>query len=402
MRPSLPLAVCILLTLVSCATAQPVAAPATAPVGKLPHIEVDAKARQVRVACQALRVEAPLEFFCCVTGTSEHEAVLRSPAKPSHVHAALLMIGLEPGEPVRYSEAAKKWLPPHGPPLRISVEFEKGGKIVSLPAYKLVRSVKTKEPMPALTWIFAGSRVMEDGNYAADVTGYLVSIVNFDLTVIDVPALASNANEALEWETNLDEMPEAGAPVTMVIEPAGREVEPPGLGAAGPIDVPLIKVGRGELSLDDRPMSIAELDAALAQMRDARREKVRVAVAENAPPLLVDTVRRLADKNGVEVEPGASPPPRDAAAAAAAAGAVRVEQQQLDDLRRRWDAAVKPHAGALREAAQTQYDVLAELRREQQRLIDEADRIQRLIDELEREYQEMTTPRPASERANQP
>jgi hypothetical protein len=220
--------------------------------------------------------------------------------------------------------------------------------------------------------------------------------------VIDVPALASNANEALEWETNLDEMPEAGAPVTMVIEPAGREVEPPGLGAAGPIDVPLIKVGRGELSLDDRPMSIAELDAALAQMRDARREKVRIAVAENAPPLLVDTVRRLADKNGVEVEPGASPPPRDAAAAAAAAGAVRVEQQQLDDLRRRWDAAVKPHAGALREAAQTQYDVLAELRREQQRLIDEADRIQRLIDELEREYQEMTTPRPASERANQP
>ena len=33
-------------------------------------------------------------------------------------------------------------------------------------------------------------------------------------------------------------------------------------------------------------------------------------------------------------------------------------------------------------------------RREQQRLIDEADRIQRTIDELEKKYQDMTTPRP--------
>jgi hypothetical protein len=82
--------------------------------------------------------------------------------------------------------------------------------------------------------------------------------------------------------------------------------------------------------------------------------------------------------------------------------AVTVDPQKLDDLRARWDKAVKPHAAALREAAQTQYDVIAELRREQQRLIDEADRIQRVIDELEREYQEMTAPRPAGERPNQP
>ena len=41
-------------------------------------------------------------------------------------------------------------------------------------------------------------------------------------------------------------------------------------------------------------------------------------------------------------------------------------------------------------------EVLAELRREQQRLIDEADRIQRLIDELEQHYQQLTTPRPES------
>jgi hypothetical protein len=401
MRAFLPLVALIFATLTSCAAAQPTTAPAA---GKFPHVEVDARRKQVRITCEALRVEAPLEFFCCVAGTNEHEAVLRSAVKPSHLHAALLMIGLEPGEPVRYSEAAKRWIPPHGPPLRISVEFEKDGKMVARPAYKLMRSVKTKQPMPALTWIFAGSRVMEDGNYAADVTGYLVSIVNFDLTVIDVPALASNANEMLEWETNLDEMPAAGAAVTMVIEPAGQKLEGPpldGLGAAGPIGVPVIKVGRGELSLDDRPLSPAELDAGLAKLRDAGRAQVRIAAADDAPPLLVETVRRIAAKNALEVVE-ARPPAHAPDPTRGDRNAVTLDQQRLGDLRARWDKAVKPHAAALREAAQTQYDVIAELRREQQRLIDEADRIQRVIDELEREYQEMTTPRPPSERPKQP
>lgn len=291
--------------------------PATAPgIGRFPHLEVDVAAKQVRVDCEALRVEAPLEFFCCVKGTNEHEAVLRSEVKPSHLHTALLMIGLEPGQPAHYSEAAKKWLPPHGPPLRISVEFEKDGRRVSIPAYKLMRAVHTREPMPPLTWIFAGSRVMDDGNYAADVTGYLVSIVNFDLTVIDVPALVSSANETLEWETNVDLMPAGGAAVTMVIEPAGGQEPDPGRSA--PTTLPL---------------------------------------------------KKLSD--------------------------VTLNPEKLDRLRERWDQSVRPHAAAMRQAAQTQYEVISELRREQQRLIDEADRIQRLIDELQRDYDEMTTPRPA-------
>src|SRR6476661_381798 len=84
------------------------APPASQPVGKLPHVEVDAKHRQVRVECEALHVIAPLEFFCCVTGTNEHESVLRSKVKPSNLHLAMLMIGLEPGKPASYSDAAKK------------------------------------------------------------------------------------------------------------------------------------------------------------------------------------------------------------------------------------------------------------------------------------------------------
>src|SRR5258708_7934387 len=191
---------------------------------KMPHMSVDVKRRQIRVECQTLNPQMPLEFFCCMVGTAEHEAVLRSPVMPSHLHLGLLMLGLQPGEPVRFSKAADKWLPPHGPPVQIFCEWDgKDGKLVHVPAYRMMRNVKTKKPMPAMTWIFAGSRVMEDGKYAADTTGYIVSVVNFDLTVIDIPELASSANETLEWEYNPDIVPEKGTKVWMIIEPAGKD-----------------------------------------------------------------------------------------------------------------------------------------------------------------------------------
>jgi uncharacterized phage-like protein YoqJ len=73
---------------------------------------------------------------------------------------------------------------------------------------------------------------------------------------------------------------------------------------------------------------------------------------------------------------------------------VRADDALIHRLRQQWDQAVAPQAGAVRSAAKTHYEVIAQLRREQQRLVDEADRVQRLIDELEKQYQEMTTPQP--------
>jgi hypothetical protein len=279
----------------------------TQPAGKLAHLDVDVKQRRVRVECESLRVEDPLEFFCVMTGTSEHESVLRSRVKPSDLHLALLMIGLEPGAPVSYSEVAKRWLPPHGPPIQIHCEFERDGQTVSVPAYRMMRNLKTREEMPPLTWIFAGSRVMPDGNYAADVVGYLVSIVNFDLTVIDVPKLASSANETLEWETNFDLVPTRGTKVTMIIEPA----------------------------------------------------------------------------SDVEVPPPSTQPAED-----------QQHHPEIDALRQQWLDAVRPRGQALRDAAKAHYEVILQLRRRQQELIDEADRLQNLIDELEQQYQNLTSPRP--------
>ena len=294
-------------------------------VGKLPHIEFDAQKRQVRVECEMLAVNAPLEFFCCVKGTNDYEAMIRSEVKPSNLHLALLAIGLKPGQPLKYSEATRKWTPPQGPPLQMMMEYEKDGRTVTEPAWKWMRDVKTHKPAPPFTWVFTGSRVMPDGKYAADVTGYLVSIVNFDLTVIDVPELASSSNDLLEWERNPDVTPKQGAKVWMVIEPAGNER---GKGRAAPATQP-----RAGASADVPGQVDAEIDAA---------------------------------------------------------------EKNIKALQDQWQKKVAPHRDALREAAEAHYRIVQDLRNQQQRLIDEADKVQRTIDALEKEYQDLTTPRPQS------
>ena len=302
-----------------------------AKVGRLPHLEFDAKARRVRVEAETLAVDTPLEFFAVVVNGPEHEAVVRSKVKPSDLHTALLACGLKPGSPLSWSKAAQKWIPPHGPPLQITMEYrDKEGKLVSEPANRWMRNMKTKQPMPPTTWIFAGSRVMNDGTYAADATGYLVSVVNFDMTVIDIPELASASNETLEWERNPETAPPAGTKVTMVIEPLGGQRD--GGKGAGPAT---------------RPAAVKE--------------------------------------------------PADADPAGEGLSDVQLDERVIERATRRWEMVVSPKARALREAAQAHYDTINALRREQQRLIDEADRLQRAIERLERMYQDMTTPQPELE-----
>jgi hypothetical protein len=199
------------------AMAGPATGPATQP-GELPHLRVDVGKRQVRMECEAVNAPSPLEFFVCAAGGAEHETVLRSRAKASHLHLALLMAGVEPGDPVR-REREGKWLPPRGVLLKITCEFEKEGKKVSVPAQRMMRDLKSKKELPPIRWVFVGSKVMEDGRYAADVTGYLIPVVNFELAVLDVPQLRSSSNETLEWEVNPEVAPARESKVWLVIEP---------------------------------------------------------------------------------------------------------------------------------------------------------------------------------------
>ena len=388
------LAVLLTLTLFSSMACAESPAPVAQPPadGKLPHVQVDVKNKQVRIECESCNVnqDVGLEFFCVSAGTNEYESVISSRAKASHIHLALLMIGLEPGEPVKWSESTKKWIPPHGPPLQISCEWKKGNESMRVPAYRLMVNRKTKKEAPPFTWVFTGSKVMEDGKYAADAVGYLVSVLNNELTVIDIPDVAGRDLDSREWDRNAALLPPVGTKIWMILEPAGKKDGAAPAKTEAPkedIGTTLVAVdAAGKVTVDGMRVTVERLGEALGNRRLAA--KVRLMAAPNAPADAVEQVHDALQTAKITLDESATPP------ATTGISDVTTDELKIKKMKAIWEKKVAPHNAALREAAQAHYEVIETLRREQQRLIDEADRIQRTIDELQKQYQDMTTPRP--------
>lgn len=206
-------------------TTQPAAtqSPTTRPVGKLPHIVVDVRNKEVRVDCFTVAANYPLEFLVVVSNSNEYEAIVRTDAKGSDLHLALLILGLRPGEPAHFSKDGSALLPPTGPLVDIFFEYQKQGKTVRVPAYEWLLDVHSKKACTNFVWCFTGSQFLENGVYGANMTGQLIGVVNNDLTVLDVPAIKSRHTENREWVSNIDVMPPADTPVTMILTPSVQE-----------------------------------------------------------------------------------------------------------------------------------------------------------------------------------
>lgn len=169
-----------------------------------PHIRVSAEARTVEfdatVPITLDDADAPfvyLELIACTPDTKEHETLVVTPALPSHIHAALLLIGLEPGAPGAWEWQDDELVPapPSGP--RVRVEFvytgADGAEVVARPQDWIVNAA-TNEPFPAGDWVFAGSRIIEwqgESFYDADGAGTLIGLTTFGSEVLAWPTMIS-------------------------------------------------------------------------------------------------------------------------------------------------------------------------------------------------------------------
>lgn len=168
-----------------------------------PAIRVDRKARVVEVdgvvpidvhqvdRKTGARLHVFLEVVLCPFDTKEHEALVATKARPSNIHAALLLLGLEPGKPGSWSFDEKtrtlKEIPPEGPELGVTLVWtDEQGESVEMPAAQLVERVPgggTLETGGRETgWVFAGSTERErlgQTHYAADAEGTAVGLTTF-------------------------------------------------------------------------------------------------------------------------------------------------------------------------------------------------------------------------------
>ena len=171
-----------------------------------------------------------LELFVCPPDSKEHEAVALTKVPPSQVHAALLLLGLEPGSPGRFSFEGKRMVstPPTGPRLRVTLAYERDGKTVELPASDWAVTTRDGQSLtkyaPTEGFVFAGSMIVKRQNrevYYADTDGTLIGLTTFGGECIAWSGM-HNPDSGIEephWIADAKVVPPFGTPVVVRIRP---------------------------------------------------------------------------------------------------------------------------------------------------------------------------------------
>ena len=168
-----------------------------------------------------------LEVAVCRQGTREHESVVATTARPSIVHAALLLAGLEPGRPARYRPDGT-FEPASGGPVEISIRFD--AEEPAAGEMPLGDAILDERGDESVDWLFAGSTVhpnppsLGPGEYyAADYAGTIVGLTTFgDEVVAAREARSPEIGIDLGLEGSAGVLPPIGMPVTVIIRRPGR------------------------------------------------------------------------------------------------------------------------------------------------------------------------------------
>lgn len=208
---------------IACAQdAKPVDGPPSGDKAPWPHVRVDREAGVVEVDAKVVLDDAEwLELIVCTTGGREYESIAATDARPSHIHLALMTLGLQPGRPSTWERNDKDDLvqiKPTGPEVVVTIAWEHEGKKHSVPANQWIKDAKSGEAMPGETWLFTGSQLVEhDGEriYMADANGTVISLVNFGDDLLSRNTELTNQTDEGQWVANGEAIPPAGTPITI-------------------------------------------------------------------------------------------------------------------------------------------------------------------------------------------
>lgn len=183
---------------------------------------VDEKARTVAVPGRFAKqgtyevLKGAIEYLVVAPGGKEYETILVLDCTPEELHAALVKIGLEPGEP------AKEGDPPKGKGVRILAEYEAGGKKVRRAADEFVVSKKTGKPLEPGPWVFTGSSKGYDPASDKEVLLAFVSKNIVGLHWLDATPLLQNPRAECKEQNiylpNAAALPKPETPAVVIFE----------------------------------------------------------------------------------------------------------------------------------------------------------------------------------------
>ncbi|MFI4916852.1 MAG: YdjY domain-containing protein, partial [Phycisphaerales bacterium JB060] len=154
----------------------------------------------------------------------DHEALMVTNVRPSHIHAALLTLGLEPGSPGAIAWDGQE-----------PVATQAAGPAVTV-TYRQLESPPPGEPITEFIvdadtgvhfdaraqWVFAGS-LFEDDRYIADAEGLVVGLHTFGTELVALQEAMSPDSfiEEPRWIAHPQRTPDFGTRVTIRIAAGG-------------------------------------------------------------------------------------------------------------------------------------------------------------------------------------
>lgn len=193
---------------------------------KMPGIAINPVERVVDVDAEVCLDEGALELIACTKDSKEHESIVVILARPSHVHAALLLLGARNGHPAMrrpLDPEMTRWqdIPATGDLIDVSLAWKKeDGTLVERPLSDfLMRSEeegapaddkKDREKFPN-SFLFAGSHLGDEAEtprkYLAEVSGNVISISTFGDELLCLSDIHGHENQALAWQIDPTHLP---------------------------------------------------------------------------------------------------------------------------------------------------------------------------------------------------
>lgn len=193
---------------------------------KLPGIVINTTERYVDVSSQICLDQGALEFIACTKDTKEHESIVMIQALPSHIHAALLLLGAKNGNPAMRRPLDKEmtqWedIPPKGDRIYVSIAWKKtDGSLTERPLGDFLKRTEEEDGLPSPDrdkkkfpefFVFAGSHLGDPSEtprkYLADLSGHVISISTFGDELLCLPDFHGQENQALAWSIDPTHLP---------------------------------------------------------------------------------------------------------------------------------------------------------------------------------------------------
>ena len=194
-----------------------------------PGVTADRGKREVRIQALATGLSAgePCEFLLIGPRSGHgYEALAVAQAAPSDVHAALVHIGLTPGECVN-SRALRFW--PRGPMVSARVVRPSSpSPDTEMPIEEFVRDRQTNRSMEIAGFMFTGSLRMKDPGlapdefYAADLLdpGSILAVFNQPETVLDIPRQGGQSELYGRLIMHSERVLSKDEPLSVILRPA--------------------------------------------------------------------------------------------------------------------------------------------------------------------------------------